>query len=94
MRLNFLKNKRIYDTILISWPNYKSNFAYKILENMTKGQTLIFIGEGYGGCTVNDIFFNKLYECAELIEDKTIKLREGTFSWYGIYDKVSVCKIK
>lgn len=49
-----------YDVILMSWPDYDSDFAYKIISKMNKGQILIYQGEGYGGCTGDAKFHDKL----------------------------------
>lgn len=88
------QNKNSFDTILMSWPDYGSDFAYEILKNMNKGQTLIYIGESCGGCTANDNFFESLHELAELIDFETREFKEKSFSWFGIHDKVNIYKIK
>jgi hypothetical protein len=87
-------NKKNFDAVLMSWPDYESDFAYEILKNMESEQTLIYIGENYGGCTANDNFFDTLSECAELMELETQKFNEKSFSWFGIHDQVKVYKIK
>ena len=46
-------------TLLLCWPPYDSDMAFNCLINYT-GNKLIFIGEGDGGCTANDKFFERL----------------------------------
>jgi hypothetical protein len=93
--IKYLKNnKDKFDTILMSWPNYSSPFAYQIAKNMASGQTLIYIGEGYGGCTADDRFFDYMEKYADVLEDETHKFNESSFSWSGIHDRVRVFKKK
>jgi hypothetical protein len=93
--VNYLKNnKNRFDTVLMSWPNYDSTFAYKVVKNMVAGQTLIYIGEGYGGCTADDKFFDYMEEHAEILHNETNKFNQGSFSWVGIHDRVQIFKIK
>jgi len=92
--VQYLKNNvKNFDTVLMSWPNYDTDFAYNILKNMKKGQTLIYIGEGYGGCTGNDQFFDRLDSHAILMEKETDKMDKASFQWFGLHDRVSVYKI-
>ena len=91
--VNFLKKNPHYDTILMSWPNYNSNFADNVLKHMSPGQTLIYIGEGYGGCTANDNFYDRLESKAQLDTELTNKFSSANFSWFGIHDKIRVYKI-
>ena len=44
----------------MNWPPYADQFAYQVAKKMSKGQVLIFEGEGYGGCTGDVRFFNYL----------------------------------
>src|SRR5947209_5294851 len=46
-------------TLFLCWPPYASDFAYQCL-SVYQGQRLVFIGEGDGGCTGDDDFFNLL----------------------------------
>lgn len=93
--VKYLKNnKDKFDTVLMSWPNYSSKFAYNVIKNMVSGQTLIYIGEGYGGCTADDKFFDYIEKYAEILEDETNKFNESSFSWTGIHDRVHIFKIK
>jgi SAM-dependent methyltransferase len=53
-----------YHAILMSWPDYDSDNAFKIACKMKPGQILIYQGESKGGCTADDNFF-------DLIDDET-----------------------
>jgi SAM-dependent methyltransferase len=76
-----------YDTVLLVWPNYATQFAENVARAMRSGQTLIYEGESQGGCTADKEFFQHLrnsfnpsvYEMAEL--DKNHR----TFP--GVHDK-------
>jgi 16S rRNA G966 N2-methylase RsmD len=43
-----------FDAVLLAWPPYESEFGMNVLTKMTKGQLLVYQGEGMGGCTGND----------------------------------------
>lgn len=86
---DFILNNK-YDTILMSWPDYSSDFAHTILDRMPKNKTLIYIGEGYGGCTANDDFFYLLESKCTLLEDKTYRLQRHVQQWAGIHDQIQV----
>jgi len=47
--------------LFLCWPPYNAPFAAECLKAYT-GNTLIFVGEGWGGCTADDEFFNILGE--------------------------------
>lgn len=88
------KNKDFYDVVYMSWPDYESNFAHDVLKSMTKGQTLVYIGESYGGCTGNDLFFDLLEQKTILLEGKTQKFQKYTSCWPGVHDRVYCYQIK
>lgn len=85
--VNHLKNSGImYDTIILSWPPYDTDMAYKILEALVPGQRLIYIGEGQGGCTADEAFFKLLQQKTITIMDETDYLRENYTQYGGIHD--------
>jgi hypothetical protein len=47
-----------YDVVLLSWPCMGSRFAFNVAKAMVKGQVLVYQGEGAGGCTASDAFFD------------------------------------
>jgi hypothetical protein len=49
--------------LFLCWPPLTSNMAYESLKNLidnNQKRKLIYIGEGYGGCTATNIFFELL----------------------------------
>lgn len=49
----------------------------------------IYIGEGWGGCTVNDRFFEIAEECnIKSFREAVSKYR----SWYGVCDRIVLYK--
>jgi hypothetical protein len=46
-----------HDIVLLSWPDQANTFAFDVAASMRKGQILIYQGEGPGGCTASDDFF-------------------------------------
>lgn len=46
-----------FAAVLMVWPPYDQSFAFDIAKAMFPGQLLIFEGEGEGGCTGDDKFF-------------------------------------
>lgn len=87
-------NDNFPDVVILSWPDYDTSFASQILEKMKPSQTLIYIGEGYGGCTGDDNFFNLLEEKTSLNNEITEKLQEHSLSWSGVHDTWYVYNIK
>lgn len=49
------------DILIMSWPPYSDNRAYKAMQEWGQLNTIIYIGEGYGGCTADDNFHNHFY---------------------------------
>ena len=70
------------DIIIVSWP-YMDDTAYRILHTMRKVNSnciMIYIGEGMGGCTANDEFFENIQE----IEDEEFEKTRSEFKqWWG-----------
>lgn len=91
----YLKTVKRYDSVkyveehpevrlfILSW-NYMDNVAYNIWRTMKSGQYLLYIGEGYGGCTASDEFFNDVQD--REIEDKW-NLDGSFISFWGIHDR-------
>lgn len=73
------------DFIICSWP-YMDDTAYRLLLKMREVNPkcrLIYIGEGYGGCTADDNFFDIA------VEDDVKGFYEAVkkfSSWWGIHD--------
>lgn len=82
-----------YENIIMSWPNYSEPFAANILKILKPGQRLYYLGEGLGGCTGDDEFFNLLESKAILNEKLTQSLRKHGLSWQSIHDRWNVYDI-
>ena len=90
------------DFILISWPEYASDSAYKSLLAMREvnpNACMIYVGERAGGCTADDDFFENVKYVGyngELSDDEFdnwfAKTQECFRTWYGIYDSVYLVK--
>jgi len=66
-------------TLFLCWPPYNTSFAYDCLKTY-KGNQLIFVGEGCGGCTGDGNFFSLLEE--EWEEVCSISIPQ----WFGMHD--------
>lgn len=66
-------------TLFLCWAPYNNLFAYRCLKTY-KGNKLVVVGEGWGGCTANDKFFSLLHKEWEV--DKEIEIPQ----YYGIHD--------
>lgn len=70
-------------TLFISWPTYQSDWAARALD-LHRGEHLVYIGEGYGGCTGNDRFHENLMAFYEEIQVVEIP------RWFGLHDRLYV----
>lgn len=75
-----------YDVILMCWPDFDNDMSKLVVDNMKKGQCLIYLGENKGGCTANSDFFETVNKKFELLEDITDNLNEYHISFMGIHD--------
>lgn len=69
--------------LFLCWPPYSEDMAYRCLQSY-QGKRLVFIGEGEGGCTGDDAFFEELDKHWNEVADHRIA------QWYGINDRVYV----
>lgn len=67
------------NVLMMSWPPYSDPMAYESLKNF-RGNKLIYIGEGHGGCTGCDDFHNLLGN-----EWKDVGVLDIP-QWQGIHD--------
>lgn len=86
-RLTPIKNA---DVIVLTWPNYKANVAYKIIRKMVTGQVLIFNGEEWEGLTADDAFFEYLHTNFKECVDVNRKLYDSHIRFIGINDNWSI----
>ena len=88
---NYLKENLIkFDTILMVWPPLGESLSSDIFKEMNPGQKLIYIGEGSGGCTGNDEFFQILKYSATQEIDLSKKANKNFVSFPLIKDKVYI----
>lgn len=73
--------------LFLCWPPYDEPMASQCLAAFT-GNHVIYIGEGAGGCTGDEGFFNQLEAEFDEIEEETIP------SWQGIHDRMTVYRRK
>lgn len=85
--------KNFYDSVLMSWPPYESSMAFEVLQSMHSGQQLIYIGEGIGGCTGDDDFFDLLDKKATFNKEKTSIVARDFLSFPSIHDNPVVYDI-
>lgn len=78
------QRKRYRDfALFLCWPPYRSDFPVKALRAF-RGDRLIWVGEDYGGCTADDVFFELLdrkWECVA---------RHAIPQWWGIHDYLGI----
>lgn len=80
-----------FEAVLLIWPCYSKSFGYDVISRMRAGQILVFQGEGHGGCTADDDFFEELEtERWKYIEKASDALNEGHVQFFGIHDTWSV----
>jgi hypothetical protein len=73
--------------VFMAWPPYESPMAYDVAKRMEGERFLVFVGEGHGGCTGDEKFFEYLEKNFEPVKSDAI-----IPSWYGIHDNVYVYK--
>jgi hypothetical protein len=79
--------ERKLDTLFLCWPPYDDTMAHDCLK-LYKGNKLVYIGEGYGGCTGCNLFHELLNN--EWILVKRIYLPQ----WNGIHDSMYIYERK
>lgn len=70
-------------TLLLVWPPYREFVATEVLGRY-EGDTLIYVGEGRGGCTAEDRFHEMLHD--EWVRVDTVDIP----SYLGIRDRLEV----
>ena len=71
-------------TLILSWPCYNDDWAFKVLR-ASQCRYLVYIGEGWGGCTATDKFFKLLDENLVEVEDLP-----RIPNWDGIHDDLRI----
>lgn len=70
-------------TLLLCWPPYNTPFAHQAIEAYP-GDTVIYVGEGWGGCTADDGFHEALATGWERAAHVRIP------HWPGLHDSLAV----
>jgi hypothetical protein len=80
-----IKYGKDIDILIISWP-YMDSTAYEVIKKLYEvnpSALVVYIGEGEGGCTADDLFFDHFEE----IEDESFSEVEKNYErWWGIHD--------
>lgn len=71
--------------LFLCWPPYDDKMAVNTLKQY-KGDTVLYIGEGKGGCTASDAFFNLLTK--NFSEEDNVDIPV----WFGIHDRLFIFK--
>lgn len=81
----FVKQSGDADMFVLSWP-YMDPLAHMIWKNMKPGQYLMYIGEGYGGCTADEGFFNAVSQ-HQVRDDKEFnEIAKAFVQFNGLHD--------
>lgn len=83
----FNVNLKKADCIVMSWPNYASNIAYRIARKMVPGQYLVYQGEGNYGCTGDDQFHDYLDTHFRRLTLRERMINHGHTYWQGMHDQ-------
>lgn len=76
-----------FDAVILVWPNLDTPFGDRVLEAMRAGQLVFFEGEGRGGCTASDEFFDRLDRDFLAMPAETDRLNSGHRTLPGLYDE-------
>jgi hypothetical protein len=84
--VRFVKSAGDADMFVLSWP-YMDPVAHMVWNAMKPGQYLLYIGEGYGGCTANDGFFDAT-GAHQVTNDKDFnKVEKAFLQFNGLHDR-------
>lgn len=75
--------------LFLCWPPYGTSMASHALRYY-KGDTLLYIGEGEGGCCADDGFFEQLKAEWTEVADFAITQWSALHDWITIYTRVPV----
>lgn len=82
--------------LFLCWPPYDDPAAAKALSAYTKagGERLIFVGEGYYGCTANNAFFKYLDKFYTEVDWFSIPQWNGIHDSVRVYDRKQIERVK
>jgi hypothetical protein len=72
------------EALMLCWPPYDEPMAFEALK-MFAGEYLIYVGEGYGGCTGDDDFHKELQNWLHLCH-------RAQPNWWGIHSAFNIYK--
>jgi hypothetical protein len=82
------------DILLMSWP-YMDDTAYRTIKQLNEvnpNALIVYIGEGNGGCTASEEFFDHFNQ---INDDKKFNIAEALFQrWPGIHDYLCLGRYK
>lgn len=82
----FNLNYKAADVVVMTWPNYNENLAYRVVRKMVPGQYLIYNGEGNYGCTGDDKYHEYLETHFDKMEAFCDDLNEHHVKYLSIHD--------
>jgi len=69
--------------LLLAWPPYSEDVGVRAI-NAYKGDRIVYIGEGHGGCTGSDAMH-------QILDEEWRQLAEHTpVQWWGLHDRITV----
>ena len=74
-------------TLFLGWPPYNTPLAYNCLQTY-KGRFILYVGEGWGGCTGDDAFHELLNKEFNSVQEVSIP------QWWGIHDFLMIYERK
>lgn len=83
---DLISKARNVDVLMLVWPCYDEPWAHDYLSAFNP-KKVIYIGEGFGGCTADDQFHRVLFENYEYTE---VRIPQ----WDRIHDSVHLCTRK
>ena len=81
-----LKQFGQHNVLMMIWPPYSCNMAAQALKSF-KGSKFIFGGEGSGGCTADDEFFDMLENQWQKVDTICVPQWEGIHDCVVLYEK-------
>ena len=83
-----------FDLVLLVWPNHDTPFGDKVAHAMRSGQIMILEGEGKGGNTATEEFFDVLSADFERLGAETLALNEHHRTFPGLHDRWQIMRKK
>lgn len=83
--LEYILHHPEVELFLLAWPQ-EDNLATRIWQALQPGQRLLYIGEGRGGCTANNAFFDLLHG-HEVENNAIMEMRQSFLSFDDFHDQ-------